>query len=155
MDTLRVTLSRHFGSLTQGWVGSLSDARLTPGALTTPSLRRWHVRSLTTHRELSLPKRVIRALPYQLPRWRPAFEQSRKEPAISGLDWTFTPIRRSSEGFVHHQPFGPPPHFREASTYPRIDRPASGDAPRTPGEHTSPLAPEGAAGMLLSLWLPG
>ena len=34
MDTLYITLSRHLGTLTLGWVLSLSDIELTPDALT-------------------------------------------------------------------------------------------------------------------------
>lgn len=45
-------------------------------------------------------------------------------------------MHRSSEGFVAHQPCGPPPPFREASPCPCIDRPVSGIQPMTPGEHT-------------------
>ena len=40
-------------------------------------------------------------------------------------------MHRSSERFAHHYPFGPPPSFRRASPYPRIDRLASGIPPMT------------------------
>ncbi len=64
----------------------------------------------------------------------------RREPAIPGLDWTFTPRRRSEERFAHQHPFGPPRGFRPASPCPRLDRPASGRMIVTTGEHTPPLA---------------
>ena len=64
----------------------------------------------------------------------------RREPAIPGLDWTFTPRRRSEERFAHQHPFGPPRPFRAASPCPRLDRPASGRTAVTWGEHTLPLA---------------
>ena len=82
---------------------------------------------------------MIGALPHGRPPQRSACEQSRQEPAISSLDWTFTPIPRSTEGFAHHKPVGPPPHFRRASTCPGIDRLASGLPRVTPGERTAPL----------------
>ncbi len=53
---------------------------------------------------------------------------------------------RSTERFARQHRFGPPPPFREASTCLGIDQPASGCAPMTPGEHTPPLTPRGAAG---------
>jgi hypothetical protein len=54
-------------------------------------------------------------------------------------------MHRSSERFAHQYRFGPPPPFREASTYPRIDRPASGIPPMTCGERTASLGPCGLA----------
>ena len=59
-------------------------------------------------------------------------------------------MHRLSERFAHHYPFGPPPPFRAASPYPSIDRPASGFAPMTTGEHTSSLTPYGDA----DCWFP-
>ena len=47
---------------------------------------------------------------------------------------------RLSERFARQHRFSPPPSFRKASTYPGIDRPASGIAPMTPREHTTLLA---------------
>lgn len=79
------------------------------------------------------------ALPHNLPRLRSCCDKFREEPAISSLDWPFTPIRRSSERFAHQHLFGPPPPFRRASSCPRIDQLASGIPPVTPGEHTSHL----------------
>ena len=115
------------------------DLKITPENLTALDLRRSHVRSFTTRRPVSRPKRVISALPHELSPQRSACEQSRKEPAISNLDWTFTPIPRSTQGFAHHKGVGPPPHFRRASSCPGIDRLASGLPPVTPGEHTAHL----------------
>jgi hypothetical protein len=80
------------------------------------------------------------ALPHEPPRPRSACEQFRREPAISGLDWTFTPIPRSHKRFAHQHCFGPPPLFRRASTCPGIDRPASGIVDLTEGERTLSLA---------------
>jgi hypothetical protein len=115
------------------------DPKITPEALTAPLLRWSQVRSSTTRRPVSRPKRVIGALPHDRSLRRSACEQSRKEPAIPSLDWTITPIPRSTEGFAHHKRVGPPPHFRRASSCPGIDRLASGLPPVTPGERTSCL----------------
>lgn len=59
MDAVFMALSRNFGTLTRRWVVSLMDTSLTPDALTTPSLQRPHVRSLTASRGLSPPKPTI------------------------------------------------------------------------------------------------
>ena len=48
-------------------------------------------------------------------------------------------MHRLSERFAHQNRFSPPPRFPQASTYPRIDRLASGLPPMTSGEHTLPL----------------
>ena len=111
-----------------------------PDALTAQLLRRTHIRSLTACRKLSLPKHAISALPHAPSQLRSACEQFREEPAITGLDWSFAPIPRSSKRFAHQYWFGPPPFFRKASPCPGIDRPASGIQPLTPGERTLPLA---------------
>ena len=55
----------------------------------------------------------------------------RGEPAITGLDWTFTPRRRSRERFEHQHRFRPPCSFRHTSPCPRLDRPVSGRIPLT------------------------
>ncbi len=54
-------------------------------------------------------------------------------------------MHRLSERFAHQYRCGPPPPFREASTYPSIDRPASGFPPMTCGERTASLGPYGLA----------
>ncbi len=64
-------------------------------------------------------------------------EALRREPAITGLDWPFTPRRGSGERIARQNPFGPPPGFRPASPCPRLDRPVSGLTAVTPG----PLGP--------------
>lgn len=46
-------------------------------------------------------------------------------------------MRRSSERFARQHQFSPPPSFRLASTYPRIDRPASGLKLLIPSLHNS------------------
>lgn len=53
------------------------------------------------------------------------------EPAITGLDWSFATIPRSTEGIALHNPLGPPCTFRCTSTCPGIDQPASGSTPVT------------------------
>src|SRR5581483_7219550 len=146
-----LALSQHFGTLTARWVISLSDPKITPEALTALHLRRMHVRSSRTHRAVSRPKWVIGALPHMLSPERSACEQSRAEPAIPSLDWTFTPLPSSTQRFAHQQGVGPPPHFRRASSWPGKDRLASGFPPVTPGEHTRLLVD--TASILLSLRL--
>ena len=65
----------------------------------------------------------------------------RREPAITGLDWSFAPRRGSGERIARQNPFGPPPGFRPASPCPRLDRPVSGLTAVTPGPvRTPPLA---------------
>lgn len=103
-------------------------------------LRRSHIWSSVEDREISPPKSSFGALQHELPQQRLSCEIFREEPAISRLDWPFTPIPRSSERFAHQHRFRPPPEFPQASSYPGIDRRASGFPPTTPGEHTPPLA---------------
>ncbi len=86
------------------------------------------------------PDPPISALPHRQPPDGSYCGMSRGEPAIPGLDWTFTPRRGSEERFAHQHPFGPPRRFRTASPCPRLDRPASGRTAETAGEHTPPLA---------------
>ena len=146
-----VSLSRYLGTLTLGWIHFLMDPKLTPEALN-PSVyddRRFGVQQ-GTDRFPGLSPQLV-ALPHNLSQLRSCCDKFREEPAISSLDWPFTPIRRSSERFAHHYPFGPPPPFRGASTCPRIDQLASGIPPVTPGERTSHLAPCGVACLLVSL----
>lgn len=50
----------------------------------------------------------------------------RGEPAIAGHDWHFTPSPGSSKRVAPQHWFGPPCSFRYTSTYPGLDRPASG-----------------------------
>src|SRR5690625_2829312 len=57
---------------------------------------------------------------------RLALKRFRGEPAISGLDWLFTPIHSSSQAFSTATWFGPPPRVNEASPWPWIARPVSG-----------------------------
>ena len=89
------------------------------------------------------PDPPISALPHRQPPGRSYCGMSRGEPAIPGLDWTFTPRRGSEERFAHQHPFGPPRRFRAASPCPRLDRPASGRTAETTGEHTLPLTLNG------------
>src|SRR3989304_3039974 len=71
---------------------------------------------------------AVRPLP------RLSCDSFRGEPAIPGLDWPFTPMPRSIEGFAHQHRFGPPPSFRRASTCPGIDRRDSGTSQTPPRE---------------------
>ena len=121
-------------------------------------LRRPHIRSSLGGRGISSPKHPYGALQHGLSPLRLSCEIFREEPAISRLDWPFTPIPRSSERFAHQHRFGPPPEFPQASSCPGIDRRASGIPSTTPGEHTPPLAnaaggrfPFGFVGKLLNL----
>jgi hypothetical protein len=128
------------GDLNSGLVCFPYGHQAYPDALTAQLLRRTHIRSLTACRKLSLPKHAISALPHAPSQLRSACEQFREEPAITGLDWSFAPIPRSSKRFAHQYWFGPPPFFRRASPCPGIDRPASGIQLLTPGERTLSLA---------------
>lgn len=72
-----------------------------------------------------------------LPRGQPpaglCWDTLRREPAITGLDWSFAPRRGSWERIARQNPFGPPPGFPPASPCPRLDRPVSGLTAVTPG----------------------
>ena len=57
---------------------------------------------------------------------RLALKLFRGEPAISGFDWNFSPIHRSSHGFSTPTWFGPPSDFTLTSTCPWIGHPVSG-----------------------------
>lgn len=57
----------------------------------------------------------------------------RREPAITGLDWSFAPIPRSEKRIARQNSCRPPPEFPPASPCPGIDRPASGLTPVTSG----------------------
>ena len=85
------------------------------------------------------PAPPISALPHRLPPGGSYCGMFRGEPAIPGLDWTFTPRRGSGERFAHQHPCGPPRVFRPASPCPRLDRPASGRTAGTIGRaHPAP-----------------
>lgn len=114
--------------------------KITPVTLTTHLLRRPQIRSSIPGRGLSSPKPRIGALPRDLSPVRSAYEQFRVEPAISSLDWTFTPIPKSHQRFAHQYDYGPPPQFPVASSCSGIVRLASGIQRLTDGEHTIPLA---------------
>ena len=109
---------------------------------------------MTGCRGLSPPKHPISALPRDPSPRRSACGQSRGEPAIAGLDWSFAPTPSSSERFARQHRFGPPPLFRGASTWLGVDRPASGLSAMTPGDRTPPLTRQSlAVGTSLSLRL--
>ena len=91
------------------------------------SLLRWkRVRSFTGCRGISPPKHPISALPRHQSPARLTLESFREEPAVTGLDWPFTTNPRLHECFARQQRFGPPSLVRATSSYPGIDRPASG-----------------------------
>ena len=60
-------------------------------------LQRSHIRSSLGYRGFSSPKYPYGALQHELSPLRLSCEIFREEPAISRLDWPFTPIPRSSE----------------------------------------------------------
>ena len=106
-------------------------------------LRRLRVRSFTGCRGISPPKHPISALPRKPSPFRLTLESFRVEPAVTGLDWPFTTKRRLEECFARQQPCGPPSLVRATSSYPRIDRPASGFNAVTTGPlKTLPLTPK-------------
>ena len=133
-----VTLSRHLGALTPVWVVPLADTELTPVPRLRPS-------TAAVDSEFGRgagvlpPAPPISALPHRLPPGGSYCGMFRGEPAIPGLDWTFTPRRGSGERFAHQHPCGPPRRFRAASPCPRLDRPASGRTAGTIGRaHPAP-----------------
>ena len=79
---------------------------------------------MTKDRTLSGPDSPISALLRRLSPARSCCDMFREEPAISDLDWTFTPRRRSRERFAYQ-------HLNRSSTQlsPRFDLPT----PRSPG----------------------
>src|ERR1051325_3585703 len=113
--------------------------KITPVSLTSRLLRRPQIRSSIPSRSLSGPKPRIGALPRDPSRARSTCVWFGKEPAISSLDLTFTPIPRSHQRFAHHYGFGPPRQFPGASPCPGIDRLGSGIQMLTDGEGTMRL----------------
>lgn len=85
-----------------------------------------HVRSYVRGRGFYSPTYRLCTLPQLHARWRLALKRLHRKPAIPGLDKLFTSIRDSSIRFARQLWFIPPPRFREASNWSRIDRPASG-----------------------------
>ena len=77
-------------------------------------------------------------LPRSLPPAGLPCEALRREPAITGLDWSFAPRPGSGERIARQNPFGPPPGFRPASPCPGLDRPVSGLTAVTPGPIRTP-----------------
>ena len=76
----------------------------------------------------------------------------RREPAITGLDWSFAPTPRSEKRIARQYSCRPPPRFPSASPCPGVDRPASGLTLVTPGLYqTSLLAPRRG---LRACWFP-
>ena len=59
-------------------------------------------------------------------KFRLALKLFRGEPAISGFDWNFSAIHRSSPPFSDDVWFGPPSSFTLTSTCPWIGHPVSG-----------------------------
>ena len=100
-----MALSPHFGTLTQLWVVSLMVHRLTPHTGLPASMA--SVGSEFDRRSDPSRGRGLQsvALPHGLPQRRSCFDMFRSEPAVAGLDWPFTPTRRSREGIVGHHPW--------------------------------------------------
>ena len=101
-------------------------------------LQRRRVRSFTGCRGISPPKHPISALPRHQPPVRLSLETFREEPAVTGLDWPFTTSPRLYECFARQQRFGPPSLVRATSSYPGLDRPASGFTAVTTGPIKTP-----------------
>lgn len=103
---------------------SPSRTRSLPPARTAGRLRRRRFWSLTREQTLSSPASPISALLRRLSQTRSYCDMFREEPAISDLDWTFTPRRGSRERFAYQ-------HLKRSSTQlsPRFDLPT----PRSPG----------------------
>ena len=70
--------------------------------------------------------RIFSALPPRIYIPRLALKLFRGEPAISGFDWNFSAIHRSSPPFSTDVWFGPPRDFTLASTCTWIGHPVSG-----------------------------
>ena len=95
MDTLHpLTLNQHLGALTVVWVVPLSGHKLTP---MTPSPGIYDARTFGVGQEtegfLPLNLRSV-ALQFQQSPPRLDYSQLRQEPAITELDWLFTPSHR-------------------------------------------------------------
>lgn len=91
------TLDQYFGTLTEVWVVPLSDCKLTP---TAPSLDVYNAGTFGVGQQTEQfpalnPQSV--SLPFQLSRSKLDYGQLRSEPAITGLDWLFTPSPGSEE----------------------------------------------------------
>src|SRR5690606_2472557 len=71
---------------------------------------------------------------------RLARKRFRGEPAISEFDWLFTPIHSSSQAFSTTTWFGPPPRVNEASPWPWIDHPVSGQSTATVSPYSDSLS---------------
>lgn len=106
-------------------------------------LRRLHIPSLKAGRGFHPPGATIRAVPCRQPRPRLDCGPIRREPAISGLDWSFATRPRSGQRIAHQNACGPPRAFRPASTCPGLARPLSGYIPGTSGGLAPRPWPEG------------
>lgn len=119
-DTLYpLTLNRYFGTLTIVWVVPLSDSKLTPEPrlLTSMTLDPFGVGQETEEFLPLNPKSV--ALQDQWSQSRLDCGQLRQEPAITGLDWLFTPNPRSEER-LHTATLQASTRFYSRFTLPRI-----------------------------------
>jgi len=143
-------LSQRLGALTLGWVVSLLQCELTPHHSLQRSTMSIALEFDKVPRDFSPPKHPISALLYRLSRSELNYGSFREEPAISSLDWPFTPIPRSEERFARQNPFRLPSLWREISPCPGIDRLVSGLKTVTPGAFT-PRPLQKAADLLVSL----
>ena len=150
MTPFNLTLSPHLGTLTEGWVYSLSAPTLTAG---NPSPRVYGGCSFGVYEggdHFTDRINLNSALHHNQPRLRLGFDQLRGEPAILGLDLAFPPRPSSSLGIAHHSTFGPPCTFRLTSPWPGLDRPTSGITSVTLGailHHTSGHIPSNLSGI--------
>lgn len=147
-----LTLSRYLGALTSVWVVPLSVMRLTPHKPASGLLMRRHLRSSKRKWDLSIPCFHIGALQRRLHPTRPGCDPLRWELAITALDWLLAPCPRLGDRVARQDPFGPPPGFRPASSYPGHDRAVSSLTAMTQGPFRPlPLQPEGCCRKLVSL----
>ncbi len=116
---LPLTLNQHLGTLTIVWVVPLSDFKLTPKPrlLTSMTLDPFGVGQETEEFLPLNPKSV--ALQDQSSQSRLDYGQLRQEPAITGLDWLFTPNPRSEER-LHTATLQASTRFYPRFTLPRI-----------------------------------
>ena len=113
------TLNQFLGTLTKVRVVPLSDANLTPDA---PSLEVYGAQTFGVGQQTE-PFRALNprsvALQSTPPRSRLDYGLLRQEPAITGLDWLFTPNPKSEER-VHPEPLQASTRFYPRFTLPRI-----------------------------------
>ncbi len=145
------TLNQLLGTLTTVWVVPLSEPRLTPGPL---SPRVYGAEAFGVGHEVDRSRglnHVSVSLPLQRPRLRLDCGQLRQEPAITGLDWLFTPTLESEER-LHAEPLQASTPFYGGFTLPKSRSSGFGSYPRDSRRfHTASLV---NCGVVLSLRVP-